>query len=281
MKVFIFDLLPHAKNALVVEVDRQEAFAPVKNSDEEGVDCPRTARDAITALQMRRDWIWISGNHDPALPSDLGGVVASEVMIGPIAFRHEPTGAAGEIAGHLHPKARVTTRGRSMERRCFACDGERAVMPAFGAYTGGLNIRDRAFAAVFGARKFSAHLLGGDRHLREDGELVVLHLGDSAFDVELPRLPAAREIELQRALLPEIDHAQDVAVRVAGAEEAADDPLLVERQLDARHLRRSRLAQPRTRLSRARRRRFVLRRSLHTSARARAIRFDGDADRFR
>ena len=93
-------------------------------------------RDAIAGLQARRDWIWISGNHDPALPSDLGGVVASEVAIGPIAFRHEPTGAVGEIAGHLHPKARVSTRGRSMERRCFACDGERAVMPAFGAYTG-------------------------------------------------------------------------------------------------------------------------------------------------
>src|ERR1700680_4743325 len=59
-------------------------------------------RDAITAMQLRRDWIWISGNHDPALPSDLGGVVASEVAIGPIAFRHEPTGAVGEIAGHLH-----------------------------------------------------------------------------------------------------------------------------------------------------------------------------------
>ncbi len=96
-------------------------------------------RDAIAGLQARRDWIWISGNHDPALPSDLGGVVASEVAIGPIAFRHEPTGAAGEIAGHLHPKARVSTRGRSMERRCFASDGERAVMPAFGAYTGGLS----------------------------------------------------------------------------------------------------------------------------------------------
>ena len=99
-------------------------------------------RDALSAMQARRDWIWISGNHDPALPPDLGGVVASEVAIGPIAFRHEPTGAAGEIAGHLHPKARVATRGRSMERRCFACDGERAVMPAFGAYTGGLSIRD-------------------------------------------------------------------------------------------------------------------------------------------
>ena len=122
-----------------------------------------TDRDAITALQVRRDWIWISGNHDPALPSDLGGVVATEVAIGPIAFRHEPTGAIGEIAGHLHPKARVSTRGRTMERRCFASDGERAVMPAFGAYTGGLSIRDAAFAKIFSAADFLAHVLGDNR----------------------------------------------------------------------------------------------------------------------
>jgi uncharacterized protein len=121
-------------------------------------------RDIIAAFQLRRDWIWISGNHDPALPSNLGGVVASEVAIGPIAFRHEPTGASGEIAGHLHPKARVSTRGRSMERRCFASDGERAVMPAFGAYTGGLSIRDAAFAKIFQTPGFMAHVLG-DRRL--------------------------------------------------------------------------------------------------------------------
>jgi DNA ligase-associated metallophosphoesterase len=120
-------------------------------------------RDALSALQARRDWIWISGNHDPALPCDLGGVVTSEVAIGPIAFRHEPTGAAGEIAGHLHPKARVSTRGRSMERRCFACDGERAVMPAFGAYTGGLSIRDAAFAKIFQTSGLMAHVLGDHR----------------------------------------------------------------------------------------------------------------------
>src|SRR5438132_819741 len=120
-------------------------------------------RGAITALQAQRDWIWISGNHDPALPSELGGVVASEVAIGPIAFRHQPTGAVGEIAGHLHPKARVATRGRSMERRCFACDDERAVMPAFGAYTGGLSIRDAAFAKIFGSPGFMAHVLGDNR----------------------------------------------------------------------------------------------------------------------
>ena len=120
-------------------------------------------REAIAALQAQRDWIWISGNHDPVLPCDLGGVVASEVAIGPIAFCHEPTGASGEIAGHLHPKARVSTRGRSMERRCFACDGERAVMPAFGAYAGGLSIRDAAFAKIFPSLGFVAHVLGDNR----------------------------------------------------------------------------------------------------------------------
>jgi uncharacterized protein len=120
-------------------------------------------RETLSALQARRDWIWISGNHDPAIPSDFGGVVATEVAIGPIAFRHEPTGAFGEIAGHLHPKARVPTRGRTMERRCFACDDGRLVMPSFGAYTGGLSIRDEAFTKIFGAPAFLAHVLGDNR----------------------------------------------------------------------------------------------------------------------
>jgi DNA ligase-associated metallophosphoesterase len=120
-------------------------------------------REAIASLQARRDWIWIAGNHDPELPSDLGGAVASEVAIGAIVFRHEPTGAIGEIAGHLHPKARVTTRGRTMERRCFASDGMRSVMPAFGAYTGGLSIRDAAFERIFQTAGFMAHVLGDNR----------------------------------------------------------------------------------------------------------------------
>ncbi|MGO4713160.1 ligase-associated DNA damage response endonuclease PdeM [Bradyrhizobium sp. 2TAF24] len=117
-------------------------------------------RATVDALQVGRDWIWIAGNHDPALPPDIGGTVAHEVSIGPLVFRHEPTGAVGEIAGHLHPKARVPTRGRAIDRRCFACDGQRAVMPAFGAYAGGLSIRDRAFAAIFRSLVFTAHVLG-------------------------------------------------------------------------------------------------------------------------
>ena len=120
-------------------------------------------REALAGLQARRDWIWIAGNHDPVLPRDIGGVVASEVAVGGIVFRHEPSGAAGEIAGHLHPKARVTTRGRTLERRCFASDGMRVVMPAFGAYAGGLNIRDAAFQKIFRKPGFMAHVLGDNR----------------------------------------------------------------------------------------------------------------------
>lgn len=65
--------------------------------------------------------------------------------------------------GHLHPKARVATRARWMERRCFASDGARVVMPAFGAYTGGLSIRDDAFAKIFQTADLIAHVLGDSR----------------------------------------------------------------------------------------------------------------------
>lgn len=119
-------------------------------------------RETLSGLQAGRRWIWISGNHDPAPPSGLDGLVATEWEIGGIVFRHEPTGAFGEIAGHLHPKARVATRGRSMERRCFANDGARMVMPAFGAFAGGLSIRNGAFGRIF-STDFTAHVLGHSR----------------------------------------------------------------------------------------------------------------------
>jgi DNA ligase-associated metallophosphoesterase len=120
-------------------------------------------RDTLTTLQSGRDWIWIAGNHDPDPSSEIGGTFAQTLSVGPLTFRHIPEGGDGEIAGHLHPSARVSVRGHSIVRPCFAADATRLVMPAFGAYTGGLSIRDRAFAAVFGACDFTAHLLGRRR----------------------------------------------------------------------------------------------------------------------
>jgi DNA ligase-associated metallophosphoesterase len=121
-----------------------------------------TDRAKLLELQRGRDWVWIAGNHDPDPADRIGGVFARALALGPLVFRHEPTAQAslGEIAGHLHPVARVSRRGRTLTRRCFASDRTRMVMPAFGAYTGGLNIRHAAFVKAFGSLAFTAHLLG-------------------------------------------------------------------------------------------------------------------------
>lgn len=120
-------------------------------------------RASLAAIQRGRDWIWITGNHDPEPASEIGGVFHDSVAVGGLLFRHRPSGSDGEIAGHLHPVARVSQRGRAVSRRCFAADATRLVMPAFGAFTGGLNIRDAAFADLFGTIQFTAHMLGEGR----------------------------------------------------------------------------------------------------------------------
>jgi DNA ligase-associated metallophosphoesterase len=123
----------------------------------------REDRDNLQALQRGRDWIWLTGNHDPEPAANIGGIFQATLALGALTFRHIPAGADGEIAGHLHPVARVSHRGRAVSRRCFAADKTRMVMPAFGAFTGGLNIRDAAFADAFGTLAFTAHMLGEER----------------------------------------------------------------------------------------------------------------------
>ena len=120
-------------------------------------------RESLRALQRGRDWIWLTGNHDPEPADTIGGAFHDSFMLGAITFRHKPTGASNEIAGHLHPVARVSHRGRAVRRRCFAADETRLVMPAFGAFAGGLNVRHAAFADLFGTLAFTAHMLGERR----------------------------------------------------------------------------------------------------------------------
>lgn len=122
-------------------------------------------RSVLLELQRGRDWIWIAGNHDPDPAVGIGGRFCARIAIGSIDFRHEPDAHSKEpeIAGHLHPVARVLTRGRMLTRKCFASNGWRMVMPAFGAYTGGLNIRHNAFEIVFAGADFTAHMLGATR----------------------------------------------------------------------------------------------------------------------
>lgn len=133
-------------------------------------------RAILARLMAGRDMVWVAGNHDPDPFPCLGGTHLRELRMGGLVLRHEAEdlgrqendpeiGWAGEISGHFHPVARLVVRGRSLRRRCFVSDEKRLVMPALGAYAGGLNVRDGAIAGLF-AGAYVAHLAGGPRIYR-------------------------------------------------------------------------------------------------------------------
>ena len=127
-----------------------------------GDDCA-----ALEALMHGRSWIWVAGNHDPSPPGCLPGESLDAVQFGPLLFQHQATKtAAYEISGHYHPKAAIHVRNSRVSGRCFVIDGTRLIMPAFGAYTGGLNVLDPAI------RKF----LSDDFHVALIGRERVVHM---------------------------------------------------------------------------------------------------------
>jgi DNA ligase-associated metallophosphoesterase len=139
---------------------------------------PRMAaddRDRLDRMASGRDWLWLEGNHDrEALARDaealsrLPGAVVGDLSLGALRLTHEPLPATaddarqGEVAGHLHPCARVVAYGRGVRRACFVTDGSRLILPAFGAFTGGLNVLDPVIKALFAEPPMAA-ALGRDR----------------------------------------------------------------------------------------------------------------------
>jgi uncharacterized protein len=121
----------------------------------------------LAALARRRALAWVVGNHDADGPScALPGQVVERLEVEGLTLTHEPRpGAApGEVAGHLHPAIKLVRYGRGVRRRCFLTDGERLVLPAFGAYAGGLNVLDPAFTGLFAIRPLAAALGRGRVH---------------------------------------------------------------------------------------------------------------------
>ncbi len=136
----------------------------------DGEECGR-----LKALAHATEWVWVEGNHDPNPPAWLGGRVSSEFGLGGLRFRHLPfeQPCAGEVAGHIHPVARISRGGLSLRRRCFVSDGLRLLLPAFGAYAGGLDITDEAVTSLF-AREFAVLIMGRDRVYAVRGPVHVL-----------------------------------------------------------------------------------------------------------
>ena len=102
---------------------------------------PDRARELLTSLTGRIDWVWIVGNHDAGFIDHCGGRIAEEIEVGGITLRHEAVAGdpTPEISGHYHPKLRVTLKGRHVSRRCYVASATKLILPAYGALTGGLD----------------------------------------------------------------------------------------------------------------------------------------------
>ncbi|RJF89453.1 ligase-associated DNA damage response endonuclease PdeM [Oleomonas cavernae] len=135
------------------------------------------ARDRIGDLARQCELVWLLGNHDPLPPVGLPGAVVTDLDLHGLSLVHEPpAGRGGWVAGHLHPKARLDGRGRRIAARCFVTDGDRLILPAFGAYTGGLDVFHPAIDSLF-PLGFDAHLIGPGAIHRIARERLVRRVG--------------------------------------------------------------------------------------------------------
>jgi uncharacterized protein len=117
---------------------------------------------ALQTLAQASELIWITGNHDPDIPTSIAANCTPELSFAGLHFTHIPqTGITeAQISGHLHPVVTVSGRGRTLRRRCFLSDGTRMILPAFGAYTGGLNVKDKAFDGLFETGHLISYVIG-------------------------------------------------------------------------------------------------------------------------
>lgn len=102
---------------------------------------PGAARQLLESLTERLDWVWIVGNHDAGFVDHCGGRVEEECEVGGIILRHEAVAQESrpEMSGHFHPKLRLSLKGRNVSRRCFVANDTKLILPAYGAFTGGLD----------------------------------------------------------------------------------------------------------------------------------------------
>lgn len=117
-------------------------------------------RELIAQMSVGSDWVWIAGNHDPAAHS-FSGTCVDRLVLGEIELVHEPSiGAGPQIAGHLHPAAKLHGNGHSVRRSCFVSDGTRLILPSFGVLTGGLSIFHPAFDGLLDHKKLHVIMRG-------------------------------------------------------------------------------------------------------------------------
>ncbi|HEU4838688.1 MAG TPA: ligase-associated DNA damage response endonuclease PdeM [Micavibrio sp.] len=117
--------------------------------------------------------IWIRGNHDRDFVPE--GFYAADIYAHKgITFRHETApDALLDISGHFHPKVDITNGQKRLSSHCFIEDGQKMIVPAFGAFTGGLDITDPAIRRLL-RPNYRIYPLGKTRVYRMNTEVFKL-----------------------------------------------------------------------------------------------------------
>lgn len=127
----------------------------------------------LAALTRATDWVWIIGNHDEKdvdrAPASAWGLTVPEIAVGAFILRHHARAGElrPELSGHFHPKLSVPVGGKRVVRPCTLASETRLILPAFGAFTGGLHAADPAIVtAMQPSRAIDAVIAAGDRLVR-------------------------------------------------------------------------------------------------------------------
>ncbi|WOI37926.1 ligase-associated DNA damage response endonuclease PdeM [Alteromonas sp. CI.11.F.A3] len=135
-------------------------------------------------------WDWVEGNHDPDLPEGIPGNPCHEIVHSNVVFRHEPEiyepepcetephekeshekepstkdgvqakpQAKHQIIGHYHPKIRKTISRRRFSGKCFVVTEDLFIMPAFGQFTGGLDVDEEVMLVLASKKSRACYML--------------------------------------------------------------------------------------------------------------------------
>lgn len=134
-------------------------------------------------------WDWVEGNHDPDLPEGIPGNPCHEIVHSNVVFRHEPEiyepeahekephekelsskygvqtkpqakhQVKSQVIGHYHPKIRKTISRRRFSGKCFVVTEDLFIMPAFGQFTGGLDVDEEVMLALASKKSRGCYML--------------------------------------------------------------------------------------------------------------------------
>lgn len=136
-------------------------------------------------------WTWVLGNHDPDIPRTIVGDRAPNLLVEDMLLVHEPVKPininkkakhneqesiheaeaakqsvkqdthtfCAQIVGHYHPKMSCRIANKKITGKIFVCASDILLMPAFGTYTGGLDIHHEAYNTLIDIKKVNTYLM--------------------------------------------------------------------------------------------------------------------------